>query len=118
MAFVRSVPKSGDDPSPYDDAKRLLLIEDSDCIFEQADLRPMIEAGRRMGWPEALIRANEELQQRGRCFKFEIQREPCLNGTLFEDNVMFELSNSTSDEDALREINRLATQLNLKVFHH
>lgn len=116
--LVRIVPASDNVPFPYDEAKRVLIIENPDCIFEQADLRPMIEAGRRFNWTAEMIKANQELHDRGNCLKFRVERKPFLDGTLFEDNIMFDLTNVSSHEDALREITRLAKLLGATVFRH
>ena len=113
MPAVRLIPKTDDASFPYDAAKRLLA---QDADLTPKDFGPMIEAGRRMRWTEAMIRANEELARRGKCFDFQMRVEPSLSGSLFEDNVFFSV---TGDEKAaLAYIRRLAKELGVRVFKH
>jgi hypothetical protein len=113
MPAVRLVPITDDAPFPYEEAKRL-LEEDSDLT--PTDFAPMIAAGRRMRWPEEMIRANEELAKRGKCFDFEMRVEPILRGSLFEDNIFLHIAGE--ERAAMAYIERLARELGLRVHQH
>jgi hypothetical protein len=113
MPAVRLIPKTDDAPFPYDAAKRRLA---QDADLTPKDFAPMIETGRRMRWTEAMIRANEELARRSKCFDFQMRAEPNLSGSLFEDNVFFSV---TGDEKAaMAYIKRLTKELGVRVFKH
>src|SRR5262245_55496639 len=113
MPAVRLVPITDDAEFPYAEAKRRL---GQDADLTPKDFGPMIEAGRRMRWTEAMIRANEDLARRGHCFDFVLRVEPFLRGSLFEDNVFFSI---TDDEGAaMAYIKRLAKELGVRVYRH
>jgi hypothetical protein len=76
----------------------------------------MIAAGRRMRWPEEMIRANEELAKRGKCFDFQIRVESFLRGSLFEDNIFFHITGE--ERAAMAYIERLAKALGVRVHRH
>jgi hypothetical protein len=113
MPAVRLIPITDDATFPYSDVKRR-LEQDADLIPK--DFRPMIEAGRRMGWTAAMIRANEELADRGKCFDFTLRAEPYLSGSLFENNVFFHITGD--EQEALEYIITLAEELGVRVYQH
>ena len=113
MPAIRIVPPTDDAPFPYQAAKELLA---QDADLTPADLQAMIAAGKRMGWTEEMIMANEELAQRGHCFDFVLRIEPFLRGTLYENNIFFSI---TGDEMAAqRYIKALAGKLGARVYKH
>ena len=115
MPAIRLIPKTDDAEFPYDAA--LALIQRlPGVVLRPADLAPMIAAGKRMGWPEAMVRANEALAARGKCWAFSWSGPPALTGTLYEDNVFLSV---VDDEMAtLKLIRSWATELNGRVFQH
>jgi hypothetical protein len=113
MPAVRLIPKTDDAAFPYDEAKQRL---EQDADLMPKDFGPMIEAGRRMGWTQAMIRANEELALYGKCFDFQMRVAPNLTGTLFEDNIFFSITGQ--ERAALAYIRRLAKELGVRVFKH
>ncbi len=113
MPAVRLVPKGDRAAFPYDEAKQRL---EEDANLTPKDFGPMIDAGRRMGWTEVMIRAHEELAQRGKCFDFQMRVAPHLRGSLFEDNVFFSITEE--EATALAYITRLANKLGVRVFKH
>ena len=83
--------------------------------FIAKDFTSMLAAGRRMGWSEAMLRANEELAARGKCFDFSQGAPPGLKGSLFEDNIFFSFVSAQHLEASLPVIQRLADALNARV---
>jgi hypothetical protein len=113
MPTVRLVPITDEADFPYEEAKRLL---ERDADLTPKDFGPLVAAGRRMHWTEAMLRANEELAERGNCYDFRLRAEPLLAGSLFEDNVFFSI---TGDERAaLAYIRGLARVLGVRVYRH
>ena len=113
MAAIRIAPTKDDASFPYQAAKEFLA---QDADLTPADLEAMIAAGKRMGWTEDMIRANEELARRGLCFDFVLRIEPFLRGTLYENNILFSI---TGDEKAAqRYIKALAKKLGGRVHKH
>jgi hypothetical protein len=100
-------------PSPIAEAKRRL---EQAADLTPKDFGPMIEAGRRMRWTSAMIRANEELSARGNCYDYTLSTEPYLTGSLFEDNIYFSLAGD--ERMALKYIERLARELGVRVYRH
>ena len=79
------------------------------------DFTRMLEVGRRIGWPKALIEANEQLAARGRCFDIAHSAPPELTGSLFEDNIFFSFTSDDHEMICRPVILQLATKLNLIV---
>jgi hypothetical protein len=88
MAAIRLIPKTDDGEFPRHAARELIEALPGAALFAP-DFAAMIAAGRRMGWPAAMIRANEELASRGNCISFEWAGPPKISGTLYENNVFF-----------------------------
>lgn len=114
---LRLIPKTDDGPFPYEMARQLLLNLEG-LVFTPKDFGPMLAAGRRMGWPDELIRANEDLARKGRCFDFAMTKAPFLRGSLFEDNVFFSFSSRGHRDGCMPEIERLASTLDVRIHHH
>lgn len=113
MPAIRIVPVDDDDDFPYEEALRLL---EQDADLEPADLTEMIEAGRRMGWSQEMIVANEALAAGGKCFSFTLRKPPHLSGTLYEDNIFFSINGN--ERDAKTYIRSLAKLLGAAVYEH
>lgn len=113
MPAVRLVPIDDKADFPYVAAKQLL---ERDADLTPKDFGPLLAAGRRMHWTPAMIRANEELAERGNCYDFRLRDEPFLGGSLFENNVFFSI---TGDERAaMAYIRGLARELGVRVYVH
>jgi hypothetical protein len=113
VSAIRIVPEDDDAEFPYAEARRRLEI---DAELMPKDFAPMIEAGKRMGWSPAMVRANEELAERGKSFDFIMKVEPFLQGTLYEDNIYFIVDD---DEKAAKKyIRALARELGAAVYTH
>jgi hypothetical protein len=115
MPAIRLIPKTDESDFPYDAA--LELIRQLPHVdLRPKDFAPLLEAGRRMRWTDKMIRSHEEMAARGKCYEFRWAGPPALLGTLFEDNVFF---NVIGDEQAtLRFIQAWADKLDVRVFQH
>ena len=115
MAAIRLIPKTDESEFPYDAALKLIQSL-PDVMLRPQDFTQMIATGKRIGWPEVMIRSHEEMAARGKCFQFRWDGYPALSGSLFEDNVFFSI---IDDEQATLEfINAWATKLDVRVFRH
>jgi len=111
---ARLIPKTDESEFPYEEVRRR-LFENPSTRVRPFDFGPMIEAGKRMGWTEEMIRTNEELSHRGRCFAFEMTQEPFLRGTLYEDNVFFSFSGAEHERASMHAIEGLAREFDVRV---
>jgi len=119
MAACRLIPKTDDAAFPYDEAMRVLIVEQPAMTFQPKDFAPLIAAGRdHAHWSPELIREHEEMAQRGRCFDFRLERAPHLQGTLFEDNIWFSFHSAEHEKSCLRFIERLREYLDVRILHH
>ena len=86
MAAVRIVPSDDDAEFPY--AEALVLLQAMrGAVQEQTDIRSVIAAGKRLGWPQALIDVHLEYMKNGKCFDFTT--DAGISCTLWEDNIFF-----------------------------
>lgn len=115
MAAIRLIPRTDDADFPREEA-RALIESLPEVVLIPTDFESMIAAGRRMGWPPKLIRANEELAARGNCNSFEWNGEPKISGTLYEDNVFFVVVDDYWS--TLTFIERWAKKFNVRVHEH
>lgn len=115
MSAVRIISKNEDEDFPYEAAKAY-LTENFTLDTYPVDFEEMIEVGRRIGWPDALIRANQLLAERGKCFNFAQTDYPKLQGSLFEDNIFFSFTDSLHYEICLPVIKVIAKSIGCVVF--
>ena len=90
MATLKLIPMDNE-VFPYDEAKKLILLENPNVQFEKADLTQQLGAGQGIGWTEEMIKENEALTERGNCYSFAMTEAPYIKGTLFEDNLWLEI---------------------------
>ena len=115
MPALRLIPKTDDDPFPYDDALQLLRdLPEAELVAK--DFGPLIEAGKRMGWTAKMIRSHEKLAAGGRCYDFAWTGPPAMRGTLFENNLFISV---VDDEEATWALAQAwARQLDVDVLAH
>lgn len=116
MSAARLIPKTDESPFPYDDALRLLILDNSEMNFCKKDFGPLIEAGRRFHWTEETLRINEEMAARGKCYDFDLAIPPFVRGTLYEDNVFITIGvYGEYEKDAADLVKQWAKQLDVRL---
>ena len=114
MSVIRIVPRDDDSPFPYQRAHEELRT--LGVTLAPKDFTAMLNAGRRIGWSEAMIRANEELAERGNCYDFYQTATPRLRGSLFENNIYFSFESGEHQEACLPLIRTLADSLGAAIW--
>ena len=114
MSAIRIVPRDDDSAFPYERA--LGELRTLGVALVPKDFTAMLNAGRRMGWSEAMIRANEELAERGKCYDFQQTGPPHLRGSLFENNIYFSFESGEHQEACLPLIHTLAETLGAQIW--
>lgn len=117
MKAIRIIPSTDDGNFPYE-AVRHILLQLEGLETGEVDFPAMIESGMRMGWSKEMVEANWDLMKRGKCFTFHQGEELYLQGTMYEDNVYFVLSEPKHEDSARNQIARIAESLKLRVFEH
>jgi hypothetical protein len=113
MSGVRLIAKDETD-FPWERALQELRSLDGMKLVPK-DFTRMLDVGRRIGWPDELIEANEQLAARGRCFDIAQSFPPQLTGSLFEDNIFFSFVSADHETTCRPAILELATKLDLIV---
>src|SRR5689334_10540510 len=115
MSAIRMIPATDDGPFPYDQALKLL----STCpglMMKSKNFAPLIAAGKRMGWSQEMIEEHERMEQGGLCFDFAQQQTPFLQGSLFEDNIYFRLTDYEHEKKCESLIVRIVAELGARVY--
>jgi hypothetical protein len=112
---LRLIPGTDDGDFPYEQAKGLLHSLDEFEIGE-VDFPAMIEKGKQIGWTQEMIDANWGLMKRGKCFSFIQHATPFLQGTMYEDNILFSFSSREHEDGCRRVINDFAKRLGVRVW--
>jgi len=112
VAAVRIVPSDDDAEFPY--AEALLSLQAMrGAVQEQADIASVIAAGKRVGWPQALIDVHLEYMKHGKCFDFTT--DAGISCTLWEDNIFFRFRSAQHEAQCMPIIEDLAARLSCRV---
>jgi hypothetical protein len=112
MAAVRIVPSDDDAEFPY--AEALVLLQAMrGAVQEQTDIPSVIAAGKRLGWPQALIDVHLEYMKHGKCFDFTT--DAGISCTLWEDNIFFRFQSAEHEAQCMPIIEDLAVRLSCRV---
>jgi hypothetical protein len=115
MAAVRIVPSDDDAEFPYAEALVLLQAMPG-AVQEQTDIPPVIAAGKRFGWPQALIDVHLEYIENGKCFDFTT--DAGLSCTLWEDNIFCRFHGAEHQAECTPIIEDLAVRLSCRVMRY
>lgn len=108
MAAVRIVPS--DDDAEFAYAEALVLLQAMrGAVQEQTDIPSVIAAGKRMGWPQALIDVHLKYMNNGKCFDFTT--DTGISCTLWEDNIFFRFQSVEHEAQGMPIIEDLAARL-------
>ena len=110
---VRLIPITDDAEFPYDSAAAMLRSMDN-MLIEDVDFPSMIEAGKRFGWPQALIDSHWAMMERGNCFHFHQDCPPELHGDMYEDNIWLTFFDAEHEEACMPVIDEMAKTLGVR----
>jgi hypothetical protein len=114
-AAVRIVPSDDDAEFPY--AEALVLLQAMrGAVQEQTDIPSVIAAGKRLGWPQALIDVHLEYMRHGKCFDFTT--DAGISCTLWEDNIFFRFQSAEHEAQCMPLIEDLAVRLSCRVMSY
>ncbi|MFP2933858.1 hypothetical protein ACLESO_53760 [Pyxidicoccus sp. 3LG] len=83
-------------------------------VTSDVDFPSMIEAGKSFGWTQEMVDSHWGMMARGKCFSFEQDALPHLQGTMYEDNIFFTFTDYEHEVAAMHEIERLAKLLKVR----
>jgi hypothetical protein len=112
MTGVRIVPSDDDAEFPY--TKALALLQEMEGADQhETDIPAIIAAGKRFGWPQALIDEHFEYIKNGKCFDFHT--DAGISCTLWEDNIFFGFYDAEHEAQCMPIIEDLAVRLSCRV---
>jgi hypothetical protein len=115
LAAVRIAPSDDDAEFPY--TKALGLLQEMDgAVQEETDIPSVIAAGKRLGWPQALIDDHFEYIRNGKCFDFTT--DAGISCTLWEDNIFFRFYGAEHEAQCMPIIEDLAVRLSCRVMRY
>jgi hypothetical protein len=86
------------------------------AVQEQTDIPSVIAAGKRLGWPQALIDVHLEYMKNGKCF--DITTDAGITCTLWEDNIFFRFQSAEHEAQCTPIIEDLAVRLSCRVMRY
>ena len=86
------------------------------AVQEQTDIPSVIAAGKRVGWPQALIDVHLGYMKNGKCFDFTT--DAGITCTLWEDNIFFRFQDAEHEAQCMPIIEDLAVRLSCRVMRY